>query len=105
MLSAIPWVGQDVVQFVWGGFSANNATLNRFFSLHYLLPFVLAALAIMHLMTLHAHGSSNPLGVSSNADKLPMRSYYLFKDLVTIFLFFLVLALFVFHGANLTHFR
>ena len=100
MLSAIPWIGQDFVQFVWGGFSVNNATLNRFFSLHYLLPFVLAALAIMHLMTLHVHGSSNPLGVSSNADKLPMHPYYLFKDLVTIFLFFLVLALFVFYMPN-----
>jgi ubiquinol-cytochrome c reductase cytochrome b subunit len=100
MLSAIPWIGHDFVQFVWGGFSVNNATLNRFFSLHYLLPFVLAALAIMHLMTLHVHGSSNPLGVSSNADKLPMHPYYLFKDLVTIFLFFLVLALFVFYMPN-----
>jgi ubiquinol-cytochrome c reductase cytochrome b subunit len=100
MLSAIPWIGQDFVQFVWGGFSVNNATLNRFFSLHYLLPFVLAALAIMHLMTLHTNGSSNPLGVSSNADKLPMHPYFIFKDLVTIFLFFLILALFVFYMPN-----
>jgi len=100
MLSAIPWIGQDFVQFVWGGFSVNNATLNRFFSLHYLLPFVLAALAIMHLMTLHTNGSSNPLGVNSNADKLPMHPYFIFKDLVTIFLFFLILALFVFYMPN-----
>jgi ubiquinol-cytochrome c reductase cytochrome b subunit len=100
MLSAIPWIGQDFVQFVWGGFSVNNATLNRFFSLHYLLPFVLAALAIMHLMTLHTHGSSNPLGVSSNADKLPMHPYFIFKDLVTIILFFLILAVFVFYMPN-----
>jgi ubiquinol-cytochrome c reductase cytochrome b subunit len=100
MLSAIPWIGHDFVQFVWGGFSVNNATLNRFFSLHYLLPFVLAALAIMHLMTLHTNGSSNPLGVSSNADKLPMHPYFIFKDLVTIFLFFLILALFVFYMPN-----
>src|SRR6201746_2850125 len=100
MLSAIPWIGQDFVQFVWGGFSVNNATLNRFFSLHYLLPFVLAALAIMHLMTLHTNGSSNPLGVSSNADKLPMHPYFIFKDLVTIFLFFLILAVFVFYMPN-----
>lgn len=100
MLSAIPWIGQDFVQFVWGGFSVNNATLNRFFSLHYLLPFVLSALAIMHLMTLHTHGSSNPLGVSSNADKVPMHPYFLFKDLVTIFLFFLILSLFVFYMPN-----
>jgi ubiquinol-cytochrome c reductase cytochrome b subunit len=100
MLSAIPWIGQDFVQFVWGGFSVNNATLNRFFSLHFVLPFLLAALAVAHLITLHQHGSSNPLGVSSNADKIPMHPYYLFKDLVTIFLFFLVLSLFVFYMPN-----
>lgn len=100
MLSAIPWIGQDFVEFVWGGFSVNNATLNRFFSLHFVLPFVLAALAVMHMITLHQHGSSNPLGISSNADKIPMHPYYLFKDLVTIFLFFLLLALFVFYMPN-----
>jgi ubiquinol-cytochrome c reductase cytochrome b subunit len=100
MLSAIPWIGQDFVQFVWGGFSVNNATLNRFFSLHFVLPFLLSALAVAHLITLHQHGSSNPLGVSSNADKIPMHPYYLFKDLVTIFLFFLVLSLFVFYMPN-----
>ncbi|TIA67815.1 hypothetical protein E3P91_04201 [Wallemia ichthyophaga] len=63
LLSAIPWIGSPLVEFVWGGFSVNNATLNRFFSLHYLLPFVLAALAIMHMMALHTHGSSNPTGI------------------------------------------
>ena len=100
MLSAIPWIGQDFVQFVWGGFSVNNATLNRFFSLHYLLPFILAALAILHLMTLHTNGSSNPLGISSNADRIPMHPYYMFKDLITIFLFFLALAIIVFYLPN-----
>ena len=55
LLSAIPWIGEDFVQLVWGGFSVSNATLNRFFSLHYLLPFILAALAAMHLLTLHQH--------------------------------------------------
>ena len=87
MLSAIPWIGQDFVQFVWGGFSVNNATLNRFFSLHFVLPFVLSALALVHMMTLHTNGSSNPLGLSSNGDKLPMHPYFLFKDLVTMFVF------------------
>ena len=100
MLSAIPWIGQDFVQFVWGGFSVNNATLNRFFSLHYLLPFILAALAILHLMTLHVNGSSNPLGISSNVDRVPMHPYYMFKDLITIFLFFLVIGTFVFYYPN-----
>lgn len=100
MLSAIPWIGQDFVQFVWGGFSVNNATLNRFFSLHYLLPFILAALAILHMMTLHVNGSSNPLGVSSNVDRVPMHPYYMFKDLITIFLFFLILSIIVFYLPN-----
>jgi ubiquinol-cytochrome c reductase cytochrome b subunit len=100
MLSAIPWIGNDFVQFIWGGFSVNNATLNRFFSLHYLLPFILSALALVHMMTLHVNGSSNPLGVSSNADKLPMHPYFLFKDLVTIFLFFLILATVIFYMPN-----
>jgi len=100
LLSAIPWIGQDFVQLVWGGFSVSNATLNRFFSLHYLLPFILAALALMHIVSLHQHGSSNPLGVTGNVDRLPMHPYFTFKDLVTIFLFFLVLAIFVFYYPN-----
>ncbi|KAK4046614.1 hypothetical protein OIO90_006511 [Microbotryomycetes sp. JL221] len=100
LLSAIPWIGQDFVQFVWGGFSVNNATLNRFFSLHYLLPFILAALAAMHLLALHEHGSSNPLGVSGNTDRLPFHPYFTFKDLVTFFLFFLVLGVMVFYAPN-----
>ncbi|BEI87275.1 cytochrome b (mitochondrion) [Cutaneotrichosporon cavernicola] len=100
MLSAIPWIGGDFVEFVWGGFSVNNRTLNRFFSLHYLLPFILAALAILHLMTLHVNGSGNPLGVSSNSDRIPMHPYYMFKDLITIFLFFLAMAIIVFYLPN-----
>jgi ubiquinol-cytochrome c reductase cytochrome b subunit len=95
MLSAIPWLGTDFVQFVWGGFSVSNATLNRFFSLHYLLPFLLAALGVMHMLTLHTHGSSNPLGISSNADKLPIHPYYMFKDLVTLLLLTLGIVLVV----------
>lgn len=101
MLSAIPWIGQDFVEFVWGGFSVSNATLNRFFSLHFVLPFVLSALAIMHLVTLHVNGSSNPTGVETNSDKLPMQPYFLFKDLVTIFAFFGVLSFVVFFTPNL----
>jgi ubiquinol-cytochrome c reductase cytochrome b subunit len=100
MLSAIPWIGKDFVEFVWGGFSVNNATLNRFFSLHFLLPFLLSALALVHMMTLHTHGSSNPLGISSNTDKLPMHPYFIFKDLITILVFFLALAIIVFYMPN-----
>jgi ubiquinol-cytochrome c reductase cytochrome b subunit len=101
LMSAIPWVGQDIVQFIWGGFSVNNATLNRFFALHFVLPFVLAALALMHLIALHdSAGSGNPLGVSANYDRLPMAPYFLFKDLITIFLFMIILSVFVFFMPN-----
>jgi ubiquinol-cytochrome c reductase cytochrome b subunit len=101
LMSAIPWIGQDIVQFIWGGFSVNNATLNRFFALHFVLPFVLAALALMHLIALHdSSGSGNPLGVSGNYDRLPFHPYYIFKDLITIFLFIIVLSIFVFFMPN-----
>ena len=101
LMSAIPWIGQDIVEFIWGGFSVNNATLNRFFALHFLLPFVLAALALMHLIAMHdTVGSGNPLGISANYDRLPFAPYFIFKDLITIFIFFLVLSVFVFFMPN-----
>ena len=101
LMSAIPWIGQDIVEFIWGGFSVNNATLNRFFALHFLLPFVLAALALMHLIAMHdTVGSGNPLGISGNYDRLPFAPYFIFKDLVTIFIFFIVLYIFVFFMPN-----
>jgi len=101
LISAIPWIGQDIVEFIWGGFSVNNATLNRFFALHFVLPFVLAALALMHLIALHdTVGSSNPLGISGNYDRLPFAPYFLFKDLITIFIFIFVLSMFVFFMPN-----
>lgn len=81
LLSAIPYVGDDIVKWVWGGFSVSNATLNRLFSLHYLLPFVLAALAMGHVIALHQGGSGNPLGVSSKLDRVPFHYYYGLKDL------------------------
>ena len=101
LMSAIPWVGQDIVEFIWGGFSVNNATLNRFFALHFVLPFVLAALVLMHLIVLHdSAGSGNPLGVSGSLDRLPFTPYYIFKDLITIFIFILALSAFVFFMPN-----
>jgi ubiquinol-cytochrome c reductase cytochrome b subunit len=101
LMSAIPWIGQDIVEFLWGGFSVNNATLNRFFALHFVLPFILAALALMHLIALHdTVGSSNPLGVSNNYDRLPFAPYFIFKDLVTFFIFFIILSIFVFFMPN-----
>ena len=85
---------------IWGGFSVSNATLNRFFSLHYLLPFLLAALAVAHLIALHTHGSNNPNGIASSGDRFSMHPYFTFKDLVTFFFFFLVLSIMVFYYPN-----
>lgn len=101
LLSAVPFFGQDLVELIWGGFSVSNATLNRFFSLHFLLPFLLAALVIGHLMALHTHGSNNPNGISSNGDRYAMHPYFTFKDLVTIFAFLLALSVIVFFYPNL----
>lgn len=101
LMSAIPWIGQDIVEFIWGGFSVNNATLNRFFALHFVLPFVLAALVLLHLIVLHDNGGSgNPLGISANYDRLPFAPYYLFKDLITIFIFIIILSIFIFFLPN-----
>ena len=100
LLSAIPWIGTDLVEFIWGGFSVSNATLTRFFSLHFLLPFVLAALAFMHLIALHQNASNNPMGVSSKLDRVPFYPYYVFKDIVGFFVFFLILSIFVFFFPN-----
>jgi ubiquinol-cytochrome c reductase cytochrome b subunit len=101
LISAVPWLGSDIVEFIWGGFSVNNATLNRFFALHYLLPFILVALVLMHLIALHdTAGSSNPLGVSGNYDRITFAPYYLFKDLITIFIFIFGLSSFVFFMPN-----
>lgn len=101
LLSAIPVFGQDLVELIWGGFSVSNATLNRFFSLHFVLPFLLAALVVAHLIALHVHGSNNPNGISSSGDRYAMHPYFTFKDIVTFFFFFLVLSIIVFYYPNL----
>ena len=80
LCSAIPIIGQKVVLWLWGGFSVDNATLNRFFSLHYLLPFLLAALSLAHLIALHENGSNNPLGVENKIDRLPFYPHLVAKD-------------------------
>lgn len=100
LLSAIPFIGNDIVPFIWGGFSVSNPTIQRFFALHFLLPFILAALVCMHLMALHVHGSSNPVGITGNIDRLPMHPYFIFKDLITVFVFLLIFSLFVFYSPN-----
>nr|YP_009919784.1 cytochrome b [Metschnikowia dekortorum]QMQ98437.1 cytochrome b [Metschnikowia dekortorum]QMQ98583.1 cytochrome b [Metschnikowia dekortorum]QNS23134.1 cytochrome b [Metschnikowia similis] len=100
LLSAMPFIGSDLVPVMWGGFSVSNPTIQRFFALHFLLPFILAALVVMHLIALHMHGSSNPVGITGNLDRMPMHSYFMFKDLMTVFVFLLMFSLFVFFSPN-----
>jgi ubiquinol-cytochrome c reductase cytochrome b subunit len=81
LLSAIPYVGIDLVQWLWGGFAVDNATLTRFFSFHFLFPFIVAAFTIIHLLFLHQTGSNNPLGINRNSDKIPFHPFFSFKDI------------------------
>nr|ACE07363.1 cytochrome b [Ochotona princeps] len=80
LLSAIPYIGTDLVQWIWGGFSVDKATLTRFFAFHFILPFIIAALVMVHLLFLHETGSNNPTGIISDADKIPFHPYYTIKD-------------------------
>lgn len=82
LLSAVPYIGNELVQWIWGGFSVDNATLTRFFAFHFLLPFVIAAATIIHLLFLHETGSNNPAGINSDADKISFHPYFSYKDLL-----------------------
>ena len=88
LLRAVPFLGKILVEWVWGGFAVSNPTLTRFFALHYLLPFVVLSLVIFHLVFLHLTGRTNPLGVSSNTNKVSFHYYYSVKDLFVYFLIF-----------------
>ena len=82
LLSAIPYIGDIIVQWVWGGFAVDNATLNRFFSFHFIIPFIIIAVVIIHLLFLHQRGSNNPLGLKRDSEKIPFHPYFTIKDLV-----------------------
>nr|YP_010952811.1 cytochrome b [Trapezia rufopunctata]WMQ53231.1 cytochrome b [Trapezia rufopunctata] len=82
LFSAIPYLGTTLVQWIWGGFSVDNATLTRFFTFHFVLPFIVAAASIIHILFLHQTGANNPLGISSQLDKVPFHPYFTFKDIV-----------------------
>nr|AWU48997.1 cytochrome b [Mesohomotoma hibisci] len=88
LLSAIPYLGEMMVMWLWGGFAVDNPTLNRFFTLHFIMPFILTIIIIFHLVFLHETGSSNPLGLNSNIDKVPFFPYFVVKDLMGYFMFF-----------------
>src|SRR5882724_9737921 len=98
LFSAIPLVGESIVTWLWGGYSVDNPTLNRFYSLHYLMPFIIVAVAMLHLMALHRFGSNNPLGIDAKGsqDKIPFHPYYTVKDAFGLGVFLLVYAYFVF---------
>jgi len=100
LFTAIPFIGNVIVDWLWGGFTVGNATLNRFFSLHFFLPFVLAGLSIVHLALLHKDGSSNPLGIDSHVDKISFYPYFFVKDLFAFFYFLFFFCVFIFYFPN-----
>ncbi len=103
LFSAIPLIGENIVSWLWGGFSVANPTLNRFYSLHYLLPFVIVAVVMLHMLALHQHGSNNPLGIDKQSpkDSIPFHPYYTVKDGFGLGIFLIVLAILIFYYPNL----
>nr|AEI52259.1 cytochrome b [Presbytis melalophos mitrata]AEI52260.1 cytochrome b [Presbytis melalophos mitrata]AEI52261.1 cytochrome b [Presbytis melalophos mitrata] len=101
LLSATPYIGTNLVQWVWGGYSIDNPTLTRFFTLHFTLPFIIAALTMLHLLFLHETGSNNPCGIPSNSDKIPFHPYYTIKDALGMILLFLVMMVLVLFSPDL----
>ena len=100
LFSAIPYIGHSIVEWLWGGFTIDNATLNRFFSLHFFVPFLLAGLSLVHLALLHKDGSNNPLGVDSSVDKIPFYPYYVVKDAFAFFVFLFGFGVIIFYFPN-----
>nr|QHB77495.1 cytochrome b [Hylomyscus stella] len=97
LLSAIPYIGTTLVEWIWGGFSVDKATLTRFFAFHFILPFIITALVVVHLLFLHETGSNNPTGLNSDSDKIPFHPYYTIKDILGVILmvmFLMTLVLF-----------
>jgi ubiquinol-cytochrome c reductase cytochrome b subunit len=101
LATSLPVVGKTIVTWLWGGFSVDNPTLNRFYSFHYTLPFVLAGLSLFHIAALHQYGSTNPLGVNSQSAPIVFLSYYGLKDLIGVMVMFFVLSMLVFFYPDL----
>nr|YP_010132040.1 cytochrome b [Periscepsia handlirschi]QQD89774.1 cytochrome b [Periscepsia handlirschi] len=95
LLSAIPYLGIDLVQWMWGGFAVDNATLTRFFTFHFILPFIILATTMIHILFLHQTGSNNPIGINSNMDKIPFHPYFIYKDIVGFIIMIMFLALLI----------
>lgn len=98
LLSAIPYIGTMLVQWIWGGFAVDNATLTRFFTFHFIIPFIIAGLTIIHLLFLHQTGSNNPIGFNSNIDKIPFHPYFSFKDIIGFITMYTLLIIIVLHA-------
>nr|AEN94061.1 cytochrome b [Ctenotus nasutus]AIG53076.1 cytochrome b [Ctenotus nasutus]AIG53509.1 cytochrome b [Ctenotus nasutus]AIG53510.1 cytochrome b [Ctenotus nasutus]AIG53511.1 cytochrome b [Ctenotus nasutus] len=101
LLSAIPYIGTSLVEWIWGGFSVDNATLTRFFTFHFLLPFAIMGASMLHLLFLHETGSNNPTGLASNTDKIPFHPYYSYKDLLGASLLLMLLLSLALFSPNL----
>nr|AAW66894.1 cytochrome b [Lepus timidus] len=101
LLSAIPYIGTTLVEWIWGGFSVDKATLTRFFAFHFILPFIIAALVMIHLLFLHETGSNNPSGIPWDSDKIPFHPYYTIKDLLGFLVLILLLMLLVLFSPDL----
>nr|UHA56197.1 cytochrome b [Odontodes seranensis] len=93
LLSAIPYLGSMLVNWIWGGFAVDNATLTRFYTFHFLLPFIILMMTMIHLLFLHQTGSNNPLGINSNFDKIPFHPFFTFKDLIGFIILLFLLSL------------
>nr|YP_001816868.1 cytochrome b [Arapaima gigas]Q9G0M4.1 RecName: Full=Cytochrome b; AltName: Full=Complex III subunit 3; AltName: Full=Complex III subunit III; AltName: Full=Cytochrome b-c1 complex subunit 3; AltName: Full=Ubiquinol-cytochrome-c reductase complex cytochrome b subunit [Arapaima gigas]ABQ11866.1 cytochome b [Arapaima gigas]BAB19301.1 cytochrome b [Arapaima gigas] len=101
LLSAVPYVGDALVQWIWGGFSVDNATLTRFFAFHFILPFIVAAAVILHLLFLHETGSNNPMGLNSDTDKVYFHPYFSYKDILGFIVMLLALITLALFSPNL----
>lgn len=101
LFSAIPFIGNDIVNWLWGGFSVDNPTLNRFFSLHFTLPFILCGVIIIHLILLHQKGSNNPLGLISKTENISFYPYFYVKDLFSLIVLLLIFFIFIFYYPNI----
>nr|WDA97079.1 cytochrome b [Macaca mulatta]WDA97495.1 cytochrome b [Macaca mulatta] len=101
LLSAIPYIGTNLVQWIWGGYAIDSPTLTRFFTLHFILPFIIIALTTVHLLFLHETGSNNPCGISSDSDKIAFHPYYTTKDILGLVLLLFILATLTLLSPNL----
>jgi ubiquinol-cytochrome c reductase cytochrome b subunit len=101
IFSAVPYIGSLLVEWLWGGFAVDNATLNRFFALHFILPFILVALIIIHLLFLHQTGSNNPTGLNSNSNRIPFHSYFSIKDILGYSITIIIFIILIIYNPNL----